>query len=108
MEVPSVIQQERAIEVTQVQLCDCITQVSAPVTEVVNKEVPSIQLQVQERMVEVPHTLIEDRIVEVPQVQVCEQIRQEHQAVVQEVQKTVPRISMEYVEQIQQVQANLP
>merc|ERR1740121_2733801 len=98
VEVPSALQQERGVEVPEVQLVDIVTQVAKPYTEYVDKRVPLVETQAVERTIEVPQTL---------QVQVAEAIRQVLEPTVQQSVKEVPRVEMEYVERVVQVESRL-
>merc|ERR1740129_549665 len=97
------LQQERPVEVPEVQYEETITQVLRPHTEFKEKQVPRIEFQVQERVVEVPQVLKEEVVVPVPEVIVAEAIRQMPEPIVQQTQKQIPKIVMEYKERTVEV-----
>merc|ERR1712216_51790 len=64
------------------------------------KQVPTYQTEIVEKVVEVPHVLIEEMAVEVPQIQTAEVLRQDAVAQTREVVKQIPRVSMQYRERV--------
>jgi len=113
VEVPAIVQEEQPVEVPEVQVVECITQVSCPVLEFREKAVPSIQTQVVEREVQVPQLLQEDVCVVVPEVQVAEVIREEPDFREEIITKEIPKLQMEYIERVEEIygrveQTNLP
>jgi len=81
-----------------------VTQVLKPTVEYVNKEIPFVQTEGVERLVEVPHVLQQETVLEVPEVQVAEAIREVPEQFVQEVARQVPKVSTTYQEKVVEVE----
>merc|ERR1719265_695088 len=75
-EVPQVLIEEQLVEVPQVQVCESIRQVQAPVIQAVQKGIPKISTQVVEKVQAVPATLVCEVAVDLPQIQTVEVMRQ--------------------------------
>jgi len=103
VEVPAIVQEEQPVEVPEVQVVECITQVSCPVVEFREKAVPSIQTQVVEREVQVPQLLQEEVCVVMPEIQVAEVIREEPNFREEIITKEIPRVQMEYIECVEEI-----
>eukprot|EP00929_Paragymnodinium_shiwhaense_P082997 TRINITY_DN4402_c0_g1_i1.p1 TRINITY_DN4402_c0_g1~~TRINITY_DN4402_c0_g1_i1.p1 ORF type:complete len:770 (+),score=208.36 TRINITY_DN4402_c0_g1_i1:138-2447(+) len=100
-EVPVRLNEERAIEVVQVQEVDAVTQVIRPEIHYVDKAVPFVETKPVERIVEVTQApLLEEHPVAVPQIQVVEALRQEPYHQVQTQTRSVPKYHMEYRERV--------
>jgi len=107
VEVPCLLEQERPVQVQEIQMVDVVTQVAKPYTEFIDKSIPRIETQAAEKVVEVPQTLKQELIVEVPQVQVAEAIREVAEPAVQQSSKTIPKVQMEYIERVVKVESRL-
>ncbi|CAK0910841.1 unnamed protein product [Prorocentrum cordatum] len=107
-EVPFTLQQERAVEVEQVQVVDAFTEVVKPQVQLVDKPVPRVITEPLERAVEVHQApLLEEQPVPVPQVMTVEALREQPYENIQQAVKQVPRVSMEYRERLVEMRQEL-
>merc|ERR1712086_740211 len=75
VEVPHVLREEVAVEVPQIQTCEVLRQDAVAQTKEVIKQIPRVQMQYRERVVELRDQIRQEQVV-VPQVQQVEYIQQ--------------------------------
>merc|ERR1712194_269451 len=73
VEVPHVLREEVAVEVPQIQTCEVLRQDAVAQTKEVIKQIPRVQMQYRERVVELRDQVRQEQVV-VPQVQMVEYV----------------------------------
>jgi len=104
---PTVIEQQRIVEVPQVMQVELINEVPRPQVQQVPKNFAKYQLQPREQIVEVPCVFRVEQPVDVPEVQHVEAITQQMDVSFQAVERGINVVRMEPVERLTEVAVGL-